>query len=71
MDNIVGEFKHLFKSDKGELNQKVEDSLNELGSDGWELVAVDGTCSTLKGRLDLKISINDDVFYDANELIDE
>ncbi|MDT3426456.1 hypothetical protein J2Z22_001982 [Paenibacillus forsythiae] len=49
--NIVGEFKHLFKSDKGELNQKVEDSLNDLGRDGWELVAVEGTWFYLKREI--------------------
>lgn len=49
--NIVGEMKHLFKSDKSELNQKVEDSLNELGNEGWEMVAVDGTWFYLKREL--------------------
>jgi hypothetical protein len=50
--NIACDFKDILKTNKSDVYQKIQTELNNLGSDGWELVAVEGSWFYLKKQLD-------------------
>lgn len=49
---IQVEFKSILIKDKNQYNEQIEEKLNKMGEDGWELSGVDGTWFYFKKELD-------------------